>query len=438
MKSLPLSSIKITNRQRRHFSEKALITLADSIREKGLLHPIVLQEDAITLVAGERRLRAIQMLADLSTGITCDGEQIPSGSIPYITIAALSPDDLIEAELEENILREDLTWQEEAEAIDRLHQLRISQLGPEATFASTAREIVGGPADSNARTHVSESTIISAHLSNPEVAKAKTRKDAMKIIKRQAEQKLTDSLANEFNILDTPHILNNGDFRNFTNFTATSSIDTIITDPPYGINADAFGDQAGATHAYSDTPEYFQEIMQDFFIEAARVTRDRAHLYLFCDPRWFSHITTLATEHGWKVWPTPIIWSKSNGMLPVPTGGPRRTYEFILFATKGDKPVRAVYNDVIDIQGLKTPRYGAEKPVNLYENLIFRSCRPGDSIWDPFVGAGPVFPAANRRDVQVVGTELSEEKFNFAKLRLDGKEDTKTTEVPENLDGLFS
>jgi len=105
-------------------------------------------------------------------------------------------------------------------------------------------------------------------------------------------------------------------------------------------------------------------------------------------------------------------------MLPKPDFGPRRTYEFILFANKGDKPVTAVYGDVIGVPGLKQPRYGAEKPPALFEDLMRRSCRPGDRIWDAFVGAGPIFPAANRLSLQVVGTELSTEKYNFAKLRL--------------------
>jgi len=418
MKALSLQKVEIVNRQRRHFDEKALIKLADSIRAKGLLHPIVLQDDSVTLVAGERRFRAIAMLAELGVDITCDGQTFEAGTIPYVNVRSLSADDLVEAELEENILREDLTWQEEAEAIDRLHQLRTIQTDGAQTFKATAQELVGDHANAADQVKVREATIINQHLTDPDVLKAKNKKEALKIIKRKAEQKLTNTLAEQFDIQETPHIFNNGDFRDFYHFIDTSSVDTIITDPPYGIDADSFGDQAGATHEYDDTVEYFQEIMRDFIVEASRVTRDRAHMYLFCDPRRFDYLSELATVHGWSVWPTPLIWSKGNGMLPKPDFGPRRTYEFILFANKGDKPVTAVYGDVINVQGLKQPRYGAEKPPALFEDLMRRSCRPGDRIWDAFVGAGPIFPAANRLSLQVVGTELSTEKYNFAKLRL--------------------
>ena len=358
------------------------------------------------------------MLGDLFTTITHDQHSVPEGSIPYVTLRELSPDDLVEVELEENILREDLTWQEEADAIAKLHELRVGQI-PNQTFKDTATEIAGHEVTGSAQTSVRNAVIIAEHLSDPDVAKAKSTKEAIKIITKKKQQALTNQLAEQFDIAVTPHILNCGDFRDFPHFIETGSVDCIVTDPPYGINADKFGDQADATHGYSDTPEYFKEILADFITEAGRVTRPSAHLYLFCDPRWAAYIQGSLTKAGWDVWPVPLIWNKGNGMLPRPDHGPRRTYETIIYAIKGDRPVTAVYPDVINVAGLQKPRYGAEKPVELYENLIRRSCRPGDLVWDAFAGAGPVFPAANRLSVRAVGTELSPDKYAFAKLRLE-------------------
>jgi len=53
---------------RKHFDEKALKELSDSIREHGLLQPIVVieKEDGYLLIAGERRLRA-HKLAEIPT-----------------------------------------------------------------------------------------------------------------------------------------------------------------------------------------------------------------------------------------------------------------------------------------------------------------------------------------------------------------------------------
>lgn len=421
MKTIPISDIILTNRQRRHFDEKAITTLANSITKKGLLHPIILQDDAKTLVCGERRCRAVDSVYELFGSITHDGHPVPEGSVPFTVLGELSPDDLVEAELEENILREDLTWQEEADAIAKLHELRVGQI-PNQTYKDTATEIAGAPVTGRAQTNVRNAVIVAEHLSDPDVAKAKSTKEALKIIGKKKQQALTNQLAEQFDIASTPHILNNGDFRDFSHFIETGSVDLILTDPPYGINADQFGDQADATHGYTDSPEYFREILADFITEASRVTRPSAHLYLFCDPRWVSHIQTSLAKAGWDVWPVPLIWNKGNGMLPRPDHGPRRTYETIIYAIKGDRPVTAVYPDVISVNGLQAPRYGAEKPVELYENLMRRSCRPGDLVWDAFAGTGPVFPAANKLSLRAVGTELSPDKYAFAKLRLEGEE----------------
>ena len=418
MKTIPIADIILTNRQRRLFDEKALTSLSKSIAKKGLLHAVVLQNDERTLVAGERRCRAVSSIYDLFGSITYDGNTIPEGSIPFVTLQQLSQEDLIEAELEENLLREDLTWQEEADAIAQLHELRVGQI-PNQTFKDTATEIAGHEITGSAQTSVRNAVIIAEHLSDPDVAKAKSTKEAIKIITKKKQQALTNQLAEQFDISVTPHVLNCGDFRDFSHFIETGSVDCIVTDPPYGIDADKFGDQADATHGYADTPEYFKEILADFITEAGRVTRPSAHLYLFCDPRWVDHIQTSLAKSGWDVWPVPLIWNKGNGMLPRPDHGPRRTYETIIYAIKGDRPVTAVYPDVVTVAGLQKPRYGAEKPVELYENLIRRSCRPGDLVWDAFAGTGPVFPAANRLSVRAVGTELSPDKFAFAKLRLE-------------------
>jgi len=95
---------------RRHFDEAELDALAQSVREKGVLQPLLVRqvdEDdaAFELIAGERRWRAAQR-----AGL----HQVP------VLVRQLADVEALEIALIENLQREDLTSIEEAEAYRRL------------------------------------------------------------------------------------------------------------------------------------------------------------------------------------------------------------------------------------------------------------------------------------------------------------------------------
>lgn len=96
------------NQPRRHFDEGSLIELADSIREVGIIQPLIVRtigEGGYQIVAGERRWRAAQ-LAGL--------QEVP------VVIREITDKELDEFALIENLQREDLNAIEEAEGYRRL------------------------------------------------------------------------------------------------------------------------------------------------------------------------------------------------------------------------------------------------------------------------------------------------------------------------------
>lgn len=92
---------------RTSFPEQALEELASSIRQKGLIQPLLVRRngDHFELIAGERRLRAAQ-LAGL--------RQVP------IIVRDVGDEDSLELALIENLQRENLNPLEEAKAFQRL------------------------------------------------------------------------------------------------------------------------------------------------------------------------------------------------------------------------------------------------------------------------------------------------------------------------------
>ncbi|MBM3468367.1 MAG: ParB/RepB/Spo0J family partition protein [Alphaproteobacteria bacterium] len=117
--SLPTHDLKPGKFQpRTRFDDEKLTTLIDSIREKGIIQPLVvrpLEKDTGTyeIIAGERRWRAAR---------TLNLEQVP------VIIRDYNDREALEIALIENIQRDDLTPIEEAEGYQRLlHEFNYTQ-----------------------------------------------------------------------------------------------------------------------------------------------------------------------------------------------------------------------------------------------------------------------------------------------------------------------
>lgn len=422
MHLVPMSEIYIAdNRQRRQFLPEQINELADSIRRNGLYHPpvVALEVEGYRLVAGERRLRAIRSLQELELSFTCGTETVKPGYVPVTLLSELPPLTLREIELEENTIRVDLTWQERVQAISDLDALR-KEIRPGHTTTDTAKEIFGYGGSGTEK--VRESIVLTKHLQDPDVAKAKSHAEAVKIVKKKAEQRHREMLAETVDVSKTPHVLYEGNALEILP-QIQGKFQCIITDPPYGVNADAFGGQAKTAHVYDDSLDYAINCYTTLATEGFRLASDQAHIYAFCSIEHFAKIAFEFTLAGWAVWPRPLIWFKgaSAGMLPRPEHGPRYTYEAILFASKGDKPTICVKPDVIITPAVAEKIHAAEKPLDLYLDLLSRSCNPGDNILDPFAGSGVVFSAANRAKLYATGIELNEAHVANCKLRMKGE-----------------
>ncbi|MCB1078359.1 MAG: ParB/RepB/Spo0J family partition protein, partial [Verrucomicrobiae bacterium] len=92
---------------RKRFHEEHLNELVESIREHGIIQPLIVRDvdGSLELIAGERRWRACQRL---------DLAEVP------VIVRSASDKDVVELALIENLQREDLNPIEEAEAYARL------------------------------------------------------------------------------------------------------------------------------------------------------------------------------------------------------------------------------------------------------------------------------------------------------------------------------
>lgn len=106
--NVSLNKIRPNEEQpRKSFNEIKIRELANSIEEHGIIQPLILKKDGenFLIIAGERRWRAAKLL---------NLKEVPA------IIMDLSPEDLLQVSLIENIQREDLNPIEESLAYDKL------------------------------------------------------------------------------------------------------------------------------------------------------------------------------------------------------------------------------------------------------------------------------------------------------------------------------
>ena len=116
------------NQPRRTFNEDSLIELSESIKQHGIVQPLLVakQKDYYEIIAGERRWRAAKI-----AGL----KEVP------VIIKDYSPQEIMEVALIENIQREDLNPIEEAKAYKNLideYNLKQDQVAEKVSKSRTA------------------------------------------------------------------------------------------------------------------------------------------------------------------------------------------------------------------------------------------------------------------------------------------------------------
>lgn len=153
---IPISQVRTNKYQpRTEFNQDRLNDLVNSIREKGVVQPILVRrtQDGYELIAGERRLRAVKNLG--------------MDKIPAI-VKNVADIDMLEISLIENIQREELNPIEEANAFQKFitdfsfTQEKIAKaLGKDRTTIANTIRLLGLP--KKIQDYISINTISAGH-----------------------------------------------------------------------------------------------------------------------------------------------------------------------------------------------------------------------------------------------------------------------------------
>lgn len=234
-----------------------------------------------------------------------------------------------------------------------------------------------------------------------------------------------------------PYRIFNDDCMNVLGAMQDSSVDLILTDPPYNLGVFM---KNRATNLKAMRPNFFgaagwddldfeswKQSMDLMFKECARISREGTSMIVFMSIIKVETIIQLATKHGFY-YKTTGIWHKLNPM-------PRNmnlhfinsTEAWVYFVYKkhtgtfnnNGKAVHDFFETSVTPSGEK--KYGkhpTQKPVVLLERFVELLSNEGDVVFDPFMGSGSSGVAAIAKNRKFIGVEFNSEYCDITERRL--------------------
>ncbi len=187
-------------------------------------------------------------------------------------------------------------------------------------------------------------------------------------------------------------------------------VDTVITDPPYGINLQPQRrkTEAIANDGRSEALELWAGML-DAVVD--RLPDDSSHIFW---TRW-SEVWTKELLAEFFTVKACIVWAKNNFGIGYYT---RPQHEFAWYCHKGKPPVLdKPMSDLWYIPKVQAPIHSCEKPVQLLEQCI--KLVTAGTILDPFMGSGTTGVACARRGRKFIGIELEPKYFDIACKRIE-------------------
>lgn len=427
------ADIKVAeDRQRKEFSPNALNYLRESISRRGIISPIVIHSDGL-LIAGERRLRcALELKLE---------------EVPVRIFENLSVEDQEAIQLEENVRRKDLTWQEEAKAYRKIYLIKKKQ-NPAITQAETADYLGVSLSEFQRALQVS----IYLEKDPTKIEHCTTLFAACSIINRLRDRaiekeasKITpgvsqtlETIFSTADIADTtvaetvkrtiPQADSNsifqGDFVEWSKTYDGPPFNFIHFDPPYGININKSDQMQSANWgAYNDSEETFWQLTDALFSYEAKskLIAQSAHILFWFSMEYYAELLSYVnSQDGFVANPFPLIWTKSDGsgVLPDPRRGPRRTYETALLISRADRQiVKPINNSHSAPLGNKVHLSEKPQPVLRYFFQMFLD--ETSTVFDPTCGSGNALAVAEEYKVKhLLGMDIDPKSVELAQASL--------------------
>jgi site-specific DNA-methyltransferase (adenine-specific) len=214
-----------------------------------------------------------------------------------------------------------------------------------------------------------------------------------------------------------------GDCREVLPQLEHSSVDLVVTDPPYFLPAAHHASRSGTSRS-SGNLSILEHFFKDTLADIKRVMQSQAFAYIFCDGQSYP----IFHRAGYSMFKSlrPLIWDKGTSINGYSW---RHQHELIMFCQQNESPNTPTGDgDVLKCPSvpMKQRVHDAEKPVALLERFVSKhGNRPGGDdpgravVLDPFCGSGSTLVAALNQGRSAVGVEIEEYNCEIAARRLE-------------------
>lgn len=398
-----VANIKIGNRFRKDLGD--IQTLAISVKEIGLLHPVVINQRN-ELIAGQRRLEAAKILG---------WYEVP------VTVVDL--DDIIKGEFHENAVRKDFTTSERVAILEEIENKRLrhrpekgANLTPfqEENRDKKSVEIVAGYVGVSTGQLKKEKKIVEAARNNPykfaplleRVDNGKMSKDKAyrNVIREEHRDRLMEQAKSTTRTLPSPSpLLENisiscGDFIDETRTIKDNSIDLVFTDPPYDKNS--------------------LDLYRGLAIVAMRVLKTGGSVVFYVGnaiiPQVIGYFLDAGLEYHWMlaVKLQGSFAREHNRKISI-------KYKPLLWFRKGPKINTVDYiSDLVDSDKPEKVRHDWEQSVIEAEHVISRLTVENQIVLDPMMGSGTTGLVSKKLKREFIGIEINTDTFEVARAKL--------------------
>lgn len=420
--------------------------IAKSIKSLGPLQPIVV-DDQNKLIDGGCRCKAYELL-----GVD---------EVPFVRRFKVTEGKRLTLEVEANLRRSDLTWQEKAKAIATVHELKEDDAQEKGE--TWGQRATGSLLDVDVAS-VNNAVKVYSYLKkkDPEILAAATMKAALVIL---AERKRNEAIKHRLNVTNEPpapeviikpitfalskpvaslspaspaittvqkdavklpskhvdlsQMLYNTDCVSWMLSAPKDSVDVIVTDIPYGIDVNNMEDilnidMMRSTHDLNANVE----LMPKFIHAAYQVLRPNSYLIFFYALQHHEKLRDWGIETGFNVQDWPLLWLKPHSCKNnAPQCNWTKSFEPVMIMKKGSPVLHTKMTKChFEVDGMPDKKQQSNpfaKPLEFLSQMIFKplGLPPGAICLDPFAGEGSILSAAVLHRLQPIGLELDTQRF---------------------------